>query len=376
MPSSAKRRRIRHRRSSRSEPKNGTLCDQKSESGVLVKPLFDRSLPDGRSVARLVFGPLDQDGRTLNFIDVGARNGSYFLPWSYAARTRITGFEPNRAEYEKLVSGRTDAKMAGLVEPPFREKKYHPNAVWSENANRPIYVTVAPGAVTLAGPADQHMTRNMWREKDRGQNYFDRTQQLVGTDRVQCVTLDQVWQGCAELIDVLKLDVEGGELEVLKGAQRLISQKKILFVYSEFLFAPYYEPRVTLGHQQVYLDDLGYRLIALNLDHFPYCWRRTNIHSKNDRWLTYAGDAMFVVDPDRNVLDDETVYRLGLACMAMGFNAFGLNLLRETGKISAQDIEMIEAEANRPPLGRRLRMAWLNAPHVAVRLLSRFGLHA
>jgi methyltransferase FkbM-like protein len=225
------------------------------------------------------------------------------------------------------------------------------------------------------GPVDQMMTQHMWRERDRDKNYFERVQQLVGTDQVQCVTLDQIWEQSSEPIDILKIDAEGGELEVLKGAELLLKNKRIHFIFSEFLLAPYYTPRVTLGHQQVFLDELGYRLIAINDDHFPYSWRRTDIRSVNDRWLTYAGDAMFVVDPDRNELDEVSTYRLGLACIAMGFNAFGLNLLREAGKVSARDFESIEAQANRPPFGRRLRTAWSSAPHIAVRLLSRLGLH-
>ena len=240
----------------------------------------------------------------------------------------------------------------------------------SENAERTIHLTAGPGAVTLTGPADEAMTRNMWRDADRGQDYFERHQRIVRTANVRCVTLDEIWRDNAEPIDILKIDVEGGELEVLKGAKDLLADKKIGLIFAEFLFVPYYTPRMTLGHQQVFLDDLGYRLVALNADHSPYNWRRTTIQPKNDRWLTYAGDAIFVVDPDRNALDQETSYRLGLACIALGFNAFGLNLLRQAGVVSPQDIDAIEALVNRPPLTRRLHMAWLNMPHVAVRLLE------
>ncbi len=317
-----------------------------------------------------MFDRLERTGKTLNFVDVGARNGSYLLPSTYAAHTRITGFEPNRVEYEKLINGQTDARVAGLVEPPFRERKYYPYALWSENAERTIYLTSGAGAVTLTGPADEAMTRSMWRDVDRGQDYFERHQRIVRTDKVPCVTLDEIWRDSAEPIDILKIDVEGGELEVLKGARDLLTAKKILFIFSEFLFVPYYAPRMTLGHQQVFLDDLGYRLVALDADHSPYNWRRTTIRAKNDRWLTYAGDAIFVLDPDRNALDEETSYRLGLACIALGFNAFGLNLLRQAGVVSPQDIDAIEALVNRPPLTRRLHTAWLNMPHVAVRLLK------
>jgi FkbM family methyltransferase len=336
-----------------------------------MRPFLDSKLADGRAVAGIVFEAVDRAGAMLNLVDVGARNGNYLVPHSYAARTRITGFEPNRTEYDKLVKGRTDARLAGLAEPEFRERKYNPYALWSDNAERTIYLTTGPGAVTLMGPVDQRMTRSMWRERDRGQNYFDRVQKIVGTDRVPCITLDEIWQGSAEPIDILKIDAEGGELEVLKGARDLLARRRILLIFSEFLFAPYYEQRVTLGHQQVFLDDLGYRLIALNADHFPYNWGRTAVRTKYDRWLTYAGDAIFVLDPDRNTMDDETQYRLGLACIALGFNAFGLNLLRASGRVASSDIDALEAAVNRPPLARRLRLAWMDFPFVVGRLLNR-----
>jgi FkbM family methyltransferase len=335
-----------------------------------MTPLMDRVLPDGRSVAEIVFGPADRDGLTLNFVDVGARNGNYMLPLSYASRSRLTGFEPNRAEYEKLVNGTTDARAAGLVEPPYKSKAYHPHALWSENTDRTLFLTVGAGAVTLMGPASERMTSNMWREQDRGHNYYDRVQRVVGSDQVPCVTLDHIWNDHTETIDILKLDAEGSELEILKGAAQLLTDKRVLFIFSEFLLLPFYECRVTLGHQQVFLDDLGYRLISLDLNHYVYNWRKTKIRSRNDRWMNYAGDAVFVLDPDRNALDGDMMYRLGLACMAMGYNGFGLNLMREAGMISDADIAAIEAEVNRPPLARRLRLAWMDFPFVVGRRLN------
>ena len=78
--------------------------------------------------------------------------------------------------------------------------------------------------------------------------------------------------------------------------------------------------------------------------------------------MTYAGDAIFVLDPDRNNLDTDTMYRMGLACMAMGFNAFGLNLVRESALVSPADIDAIEAQANRVRLSRKLVKAWRDVP--------------
>jgi hypothetical protein len=125
--------------------------------------------------------------------------------------------------------------------------------------------------------------------------------------------------------------------------------------------------RVTLGHQQVFLDELGYRFISIDLNHFAYNWRKTTICEHNDHWMNYAGDAVFVLDPDRNALNNGTMYRLGLACVAMGFNGFGRNLMREASVVSSGDIDAIEAAANRPTLARRLRLAWMDFPSVVAR---------
>ncbi|MFN3399045.1 MAG: hypothetical protein ACK4Z4_01780 [Ferrovibrio sp.] len=149
--------------------------------------LIDQVLPDGRTVSSIVFAPLVQAGSRLEFVDVGARNGSYLLPESYARHSRISGFEPNRTEYEKLASGRTDAAAHGQKEPAFKERRYYPHAVWSENTERTLYLTVGPGAVSLMGPVNRPMTENMWRDSDHGKNYFDRHQSPIGTDSVGCV---------------------------------------------------------------------------------------------------------------------------------------------------------------------------------------------
>ena len=64
-----------------------------------------------------------------------------------------------------------------------------------------------------------------------------------------------------QFIDLLKIDVEGSELDVLEGSYKTLKTKKILMIKSEFLMTPYYKKRVLLGHQQVFLDKLKYRLV-------------------------------------------------------------------------------------------------------------------
>lgn len=336
-----------------------------------MKTLFDQNFGDGRRAADVLFAPVEQSDMRLSFVDIGARNGSFILPNRYAERCRLVGFEPNPEEYEKLVAGKTDALRAGLREPNFHDRRYFPVALWREPADRELTITHGAGAASLMGEAHVEMSRNLWRgEFDRGQTYYDKVQAPVGTAQVKCDSLDNIWAGEDGIIDVLKIDVEGAEYSVLQGASKLLAQRRVLMIRSEFLLTPYYKEHMLLGHQQVYLDSLGYRLVALDTDHVSYSWKRTSIPQGFDRRFLYAGDAFYMIDPDLVELDAERKYRLGLACIAFGFNASGLNLVRESEMVGKADISILESLASQKSRARKLREAWDSVPQAAYRLLS------
>ena len=50
-----------------------------------------------------------------------------------------------------------------------------------------------------------------------------------------------------ERIDLLKMDVQGGELGILQGARQLLAQKKIAVIYSEVFFVPMYQNQPLFG---------------------------------------------------------------------------------------------------------------------------------
>jgi FkbM family methyltransferase len=65
--------------------------------------------------------------------------------------------------------------------------------------------------------------------------YAARIKHQVSVTTVECDTLDSLCQGLnIERIDVLKVDTEGHDLAVLQGAERMLSERRIRFVYVEF----------------------------------------------------------------------------------------------------------------------------------------------
>ena len=82
-------------------------------------------------------------------------------------------------------------------------------------------------------------------------------------------------------IDVLKMDIQGGELLALQGAVDLLSAQKIRLICMEVIFVPTYEGQPQVHEIMAWLKDRGYVL------HNFY-----RLASKNGRLL--YGDAIFV----------------------------------------------------------------------------------
>jgi FkbM family methyltransferase len=147
-----------------------------------------------------------QPGMTV--LDVGANHGVYTLLFAkLAAPANVHAFEPEQWNFERL---RVNVALNG-----FDNVVANRRAVFSE-----------PGEVTLnVFPPEQHgwHTLGSPRMEVDGQPRPPVTQQTVAA-----VTLDgYAAERGLEQIDLLKLDVEGAELGVLRGASRLLAEGRI-----------------------------------------------------------------------------------------------------------------------------------------------------
>jgi len=106
---------------------------------------------------------------------------------------------------------------------------------------------------------------------------------IKDSHKVPQVTLDQF---CHEKeisgIDILKMDVQGNELNVLKGASSLLDNGKVGLVYTEVLFSSLYEG-------QCYYHDIATYLQGKKYELFDF----TFLTNSGDGKL-YFGDAIFL----------------------------------------------------------------------------------
>ncbi|MBI3708575.1 MAG: FkbM family methyltransferase [Proteobacteria bacterium] len=336
---------------------------------------LDARTPDGRTVADIVFAPLDSAKIEPAVVDVGARNGTFFLPESYARRAHLYGFEPNPEEYRKLIAGDTDAMKAGMVMPKFGAVSYYDCAVWDGEEERPFYVTGGPGACTMMGEPVPEVAGRLVQvyapgDPRFGHSFAEMNGRVQKTLPVKCRPLDHVLPA-GLVVDYLKIDTEGAELRVLKGADALLSEHRVLFIYTEFVALPYYREHPVLGDLQVYLRDRGYRMIDIELGHRGYTRGPTTLPALSDRHLLHSGDAMFVLDPDRTGLSSETRQRLAAIALAYEYNSFAISLLREAELNSEAEIAAVTEALSQPPLARRLGRAWKALPYAVYSRLQR-----
>jgi FkbM family methyltransferase len=105
--------------------------------------------------------------------------------------------------------------------------------------------------------------------------------EVLGKIAVPVVTVDgYCGENAVSRIDVLKIDTQGFDFEVLKGADRMLSNAQIRLVFMEVTFARLYEGLPRFDAIFGFLADRAYRLVAVYEPH------------RHNRILSWT-DAMF-----------------------------------------------------------------------------------
>jgi FkbM family methyltransferase len=138
------------------------------------------------------------------------------------------------------------------------------------------------GSADFFHNADPHASSLFPRNKT-GRRYYRKNLVMKEITRTFCVTLDQfAGERGITHIDLLKMDTQGAEFDILKGAAKLLSKQAIDVVVTEFFFIPHYENAPLLDSIWSLLRSFTYDIYTLDI----------GARGKNGqaRW----GDAIFV----------------------------------------------------------------------------------
>ena len=117
------------------------------------------------------------------------------------------------------------------------------------------------------------------------QSFIDNHTVSTGKIEVDSVRLsDFCNQQKIDSIDILKIDVQGGELKVLHGAEELLREKKIKLIYCEIWFLPSYEDQPLYHEIASYLQNFGYKPFGIY-----------NMHYRKSDGHFLWGDAIFTL---------------------------------------------------------------------------------
>ena len=203
--------------------------------------------------------------RDLVVFDVGGNVGQSILKYrEIFPQCAVHSFEPHPHTFPELEKRCRD--LGGV--------RLERLALGVQPGTATFYATKCPETSSLLPPED------FVRERSPNRNYDYETFEVL----VQ--RLDDVAQrDGVEKINILKIDVQGAELGVLQGAERLLSQNRIDVIYCEVLFAENYDGQCDFNDIWSYLKRFGYTLWDL----FPF------LHTHLGRLWT--GNALFV-SPD------------------------------------------------------------------------------
>jgi FkbM family methyltransferase len=186
--------------------------------------------------------------------------------------------------------------------------------IGSSHKKKMFNVAVNPSASSLLKPSESAKDYTF---PDSNVTWGEHSK-IIDTNLIQIEKIDTlIKKGEINPIDMLSIDVQGGELNVLKGAKE--SLKDIMAVVCEVEFSQIYEKQPLFPDIQKFMNKNGFRLCALyNLQYWP-----TKNYPKELMGYGYltVAEALFLREPNfDNLIDDKIIKLLKLGAIAVCFN--------------------------------------------------------
>lgn len=183
--------------------------------------------------------------------DVGANIGQSILQYKKDfPLSTIYSFEANEVVLEQL------RKVAG----DFSHVQCFNVALSDFIGETQFYATALPEVGSLLPPEHRLMTLS----KNNNYEFHEVT--------VPVTTLDYFCeQNIINVIDILKIDVQGGEMKVLQGAKKVLESSTVKLIYAEVIMAPSYVGQMKLRELLAFLEGCGYQF----WDILPFLHTRT-----------------------------------------------------------------------------------------------------
>lgn len=182
-------------------------------------------------------------GLPVVLVDAGAR-GELPPPWPGVAEfLRVIGFEPDEEECRRLNA------TAG------KDRIYYPVALAGSRGTAPLYLTRNRDCASLLEPNFPLMNR--FRDA--------RDFEVEGTPDIPSDTLDNVAaENRLAHIDFIKVDTQGTELDILRGAADTLAKRGVFGIEVEAEFSPLYQDQPLFADVDSFLRGEGFTLFDIS----------------------------------------------------------------------------------------------------------------
>lgn len=235
----------------------------------------------------------------LVFSDIGARGGPSKLLNVIAPLTKIIAFEPAIEEHPNIINTFKNQN--------FRKFEIHNTAISGKTEERAFYQTKNPNCSSLYEVLESFKT-----------SYGGEGYELVKKSSMKTKSLNDICKENDYRFDILKIDVQGAELEILKGASKVINPFMSAIIL-EVSFLQSYENQCSFGDINSFLRDNCYQFVGL-LDATQKSTKSINKYNELGRERLFEADALFIKDLNKvNKYSTRTILGVIMACIITEF---------------------------------------------------------
>ena len=269
----------------------------------------------------------------LTFIDVGAR-GKLECIDGFFDIINMHGFEPDRKAYEALKNVYSSV--------PFKNLKLNPTALSDKKGDSVLFLTKQASMSSLLQSDIDNYQKHFGDYKE-----FETWKDRITLDKainLKTNTLDSYFENNDRTIDFLKIDTQGTELSILKGAKNLLEQMRINIIKLEVTTIPVYKSQALFSEIDLFLKNLNYSLVDFIT--YPEEYQPSFQRNPVTRHSGPCGDAIYLIDTQKD--GEINTLKKSLVLSWLGYPSLSRNNLNKTS-LSASEIEMF-LRAFRPGL--------------------------